>query len=323
MFENGVWRTIGGKRIFIKDGEDLETAMKKSGKFKKSEIKDKDNKKNKKMTDEERKKRIEELEKKKEETQGFLQKAGIDEEIRALKAGYDDVKEYRKAEDERKAKISVEREKEKARQEETRIKKAEEMSKQLEKDKSEATPEKKEQFEIIQKNNPMQDETHVGIRSPKDIKTWEEVVKSNDDDEGQFVWGDFSRKDAEGALKNGEITIYSSYDIKQGTFVSTSKAQAEEYAGGKGSKVYEKTVPLNEVAWINGDEGQYAKIGKLSGKDFSSMSRQKLATLLVENQIERGIIKPESKQRQIQARLTGSIKMSKDALIEYAKKYLK
>lgn len=31
---NGVWRTVGGRRIFIKDGEDLSTAMKKSGKFK-------------------------------------------------------------------------------------------------------------------------------------------------------------------------------------------------------------------------------------------------------------------------------------------------
>lgn len=29
----GVWRTVGGRRIFIKDGEDLATAMKKSGKF--------------------------------------------------------------------------------------------------------------------------------------------------------------------------------------------------------------------------------------------------------------------------------------------------
>jgi hypothetical protein len=33
----GVWRTVGGRRIFIKDGEDLETAMKKSGKFGKKE----------------------------------------------------------------------------------------------------------------------------------------------------------------------------------------------------------------------------------------------------------------------------------------------
>lgn len=30
----GVWRTVGGRRIFIKDGEDLQTAMKNSGKFK-------------------------------------------------------------------------------------------------------------------------------------------------------------------------------------------------------------------------------------------------------------------------------------------------
>ena len=30
----GVWRTVGGRRIFIKDGEDLATAMKNSGKFK-------------------------------------------------------------------------------------------------------------------------------------------------------------------------------------------------------------------------------------------------------------------------------------------------
>lgn len=29
----GVWRTIGGRRVFIKDGEDLATAMKNSGKF--------------------------------------------------------------------------------------------------------------------------------------------------------------------------------------------------------------------------------------------------------------------------------------------------
>lgn len=39
MFEDGVWRTVGGRRIFIKDGEDLETAMKKSGKFGKKDTK--------------------------------------------------------------------------------------------------------------------------------------------------------------------------------------------------------------------------------------------------------------------------------------------
>ena len=33
----GVWRTVGGRRIFIKEGEDLTTAMKNSGKFGKKE----------------------------------------------------------------------------------------------------------------------------------------------------------------------------------------------------------------------------------------------------------------------------------------------
>lgn len=31
--EDGVWRTIGGRRVFIKNGENLEIAMKNSGKF--------------------------------------------------------------------------------------------------------------------------------------------------------------------------------------------------------------------------------------------------------------------------------------------------
>lgn len=33
MEEKGVWRTVGGRRIFIKEGQDLASAMKESGKF--------------------------------------------------------------------------------------------------------------------------------------------------------------------------------------------------------------------------------------------------------------------------------------------------
>ena len=42
--ENGVWRTVGGRRIFIKEGQDLASAMKESGKFKSKNIKNSDNK---------------------------------------------------------------------------------------------------------------------------------------------------------------------------------------------------------------------------------------------------------------------------------------
>lgn len=42
----GAWRTIGGRRVFIKDGEDLATAMKNSGKFgNKKEVETKDDNK--------------------------------------------------------------------------------------------------------------------------------------------------------------------------------------------------------------------------------------------------------------------------------------
>ena len=120
----------------------------------------------------------------------------------------------------------------------------------------ESTPQKRQQYEIIKQTNPMLDDYHTGIRSPEDIKTFNEVIN----DEDSFVWGDFSKEDAQQALKQGKVTVYSSYPIEQGVFVSTSKIQAQEYAGGNGNKVYSKEVPLEDVAWINGDEGQYAKL---------------------------------------------------------------
>lgn len=126
---------------------------------------------------------------------------------------------------------------------------------------------KEQQLEIIKKTNPMQDDYHVGVREKDDIKTWEEVLKDDDEIEGQFAWGDYTREEAEQALKDGKITVYSSKPIEDGAFVSTSRVQAEDYAGGAGGKVYEKEVPLDEVAWINGDEGQYAKVAQTEPKN--------------------------------------------------------
>ena len=108
--------------------------------------------------------------------------------------------------------------------------------------------------DIILDTNPMQDDYHVGIRTIDDVKTFEEAIA-----DGEFnSYGDFSSKQAETALNTGKITVYSSYPINQGVFVSTSYTMAKEYAGG--GHVYSRTVPLSEVAWINGDEGQYAKV---------------------------------------------------------------
>lgn len=254
----GVWRTVGGRRIFIKDGEDLATAMKNSGKFKKNEIKnEKDDKKAKtKLTDEEKEEKIRKLQEEFEKTSLFdPKKAELRDKINMLEEDFEGtLEEYRaKKETDKRARIKSRKEKENIK--EQKIKEIEEKRKQLEKDIKDAPKDKLEQYEIIKENNPMLDDYHTGIRSPKDIKTWDEVIN----DEDSFAWGDFTKEDAKKALKKGTVTIYSSYPIKQGTFVSTSKIQAEEYAGGRGNKVYSKEIPLSEVAWINGDEGQYAK----------------------------------------------------------------
>lgn len=110
------------------------------------------------------------------------------------------------------------------------------------------------QLEIIRKNNPMTDDYHNGIRTVDDIKTFDEAIQ----DEESFTYGDYSKEDAQKDLENGIVTVYSSKPIQQGGFVSTSKNMAQDYAGN--GKVYSQKVNINDVAWLNGDEGQYAKV---------------------------------------------------------------
>ena len=59
-------------------------------------------------------------------------------------------------------------------------------------------------------------------------------------------------------LKKGAIIIYSSYPIKQGVFVTPSKVEARSYSGGK--PIHSRRVRLTDVAWIDFNEGQYAKV---------------------------------------------------------------
>lgn len=123
---------------------------------------------------------------------------------------------------------------------------------------------KQAQLDIILKTNPMLDDYHTGIRKVEDIKTLEESVgeaRSEAEKYGDEEWSaypDITNDMLQNALETGEITIYSSKPIKNGVFVTPSYMQASDYAGG--GNVYEKTVPLTDVAWINTDEGQYAKV---------------------------------------------------------------
>lgn len=128
---------------------------------------------------------------------------------------------------------------------------------------------KQEQLNIIQQTNPMQDDYHTGIRTINDIKTFQEaydIAKQEATDGGWTEYAsypDITNEMIDNALKSGKITVYSSNTIKNGIFVTPSYEQALEYAGNDSSKVKSKVVNVDDVAWINLDEGQYAKIKKV------------------------------------------------------------
>ncbi len=69
-------------------------------------------------------------------------------------------------------------------------------------------------------------------------------------------------------------------------------------------------------------EHEISKNKKYSEEELHKMTSKELATLLVEDQVNRGVVKLENKELQIKMRLTGSTKMSKSSLIEYVKKNL-
>ena len=108
---------------------------------------------------------------------------------------------------------------------------------------------KQKQFELITNGNPFNSElgNHTWIKDVSDIKTYEEVWQ----EEGEIygITPDFSKKDAINALNSGKIVVYSSYPIKNGTFVTPSKMEAINYAG-----IAQPT------------QGQYAKINVVENK---------------------------------------------------------
>ena len=127
------------------------------------------------------------------------------------------------------------------------------------------TADKQKQLEIINLNNPAPNEYSTWVRSEDDIKTFEETLHDPEWAEYDEYNPDFTKQMAESALKNGEIKVYSSYPIEQGVFVSPSRMEAESYSGN--GKVYEKTVRLSDVAWIDPTQGQYANISENTQND--------------------------------------------------------
>lgn len=117
---------------------------------------------------------------------------------------------------------------------------------------------KEKQWTLLQKVQKMHDDVHAGIRSEKEIHTFEEFAIDNADD-NLDIYPDFTQKDVDKALKEGKITIYSSYPIKEGTFCSPSAMCAKDYSSD--GKIYSKVVGLNDVAWLSDMcQGEYAPV---------------------------------------------------------------
>lgn len=124
------------------------------------------------------------------------------------------------------------------------------------------------QVETVRKNNPAEDDYHTWVRNVGDVKTFDEMLADAERDYadyGDMTYPDITIDDLREARESGYITVYSSKPIRQGVFVTPSRMNAEDYAGG--GKVYEKRVPTSSVAWIGQDEGQLADTGSRKTED--------------------------------------------------------
>ncbi len=88
---------------------------------------------------------------------------------------------------------------------------------------------KERQNSIVQQNNSMHDDYHTGIRGVEDIYTFEEALGNGEYEEGEDFTPDYTWRMAQRSVSSGKITVYSSYPIKQGVFVTPSKTEAEGY----------------------------------------------------------------------------------------------
>ncbi len=111
---------------------------------------------------------------------------------------------------------------------------------------------KSKQLDIIVESNPANNTYSTWIRDVSDIRTFEETLQDSDWygwEEGGFD-PDYTPDMVKQALDSGNITVYSSYPIEQGVFVTPSRMEAQSYSSD--GKVYSKTVALKDVDHIGG-----------------------------------------------------------------------
>ena len=119
---------------------------------------------------------------------------------------------------------------------------------------------------VVTEANPMLDDYHRGVRGREDVMTFDEVLSEAEkawEEYGDLTYPDMDIEMLRQAKEDGVITVYSSKPIDAGVFVTPSRMNAEDYAGG--GRVYEKLVGVDEVAWTGEDEGQYAPVASEKG----------------------------------------------------------
>lgn len=180
---------------------------------------------------------------------------GLNQQLKAAEKGYNSPYDYYVGESKKNFRQDFESRPDKYKSKIADIESRAQRQAALDQDIANASPRKLAQFNLIQQKNPAPNETLTWIRSPKDILTWDEAIAGAEGDNA-FTWPDYTLEDALRDQKKHSMTVYSSYPIKGGTFVTPSRQQASDYAGG--GRVYSKVIRPDDVAWINGDEGQYA-----------------------------------------------------------------
>lgn len=271
----GVWRTVGGRRIFIKDGQSLSDAMKESGKFGG-----------------------------KEQNYNNLSENLTKEDIKVLDyyvmdAGAYDINYVLRNEES----IPTENDKRAIADMEKAINKS-------------SLKDDVEVYRYISNENVFKDikvgETYV------DKGFMSTTYEKNTDREDNFQ--DYKIKAVIKAHKGDSALDVSNIYDKQ------TENPESEIIFNKNTKLILKEIKNEKDKYDEFTRKVYyfetKQTENKTKNNYMSMNRKDLVTLLVEDQIKRGIINKSSKEIQIQKRMNGSLKMNKKALIEYAEKYL-
>ena len=277
----GVWRTVGGRRIFIKDGQDLVSAMKESGKFSKNQVED--NKDYNNLNEE-----LNETDKK--VLDYYVMDAGAYDVNYVLRN-----ENVEKTENDKRAIKTLD----------NAINKS-----SLNKD--------VETYRYISDENVFKDMKIGDVYEDKGFMSTTYNPKTDREDNFQDYRVKAIIKAKEGTKALDVSSIYDK-QAKEGQKESEIIfARDTKMKLVKEETIRDKYDEFSRKVYTFEIENNVPNINK----NFSTMSRQQLVNLLVEDQIKRGIIKPENKQLHIKTRLNGSMKMSKTKLLEYAEKYL-